>query len=550
MATYRITGPDGATYEITAPDGASEQDVLSFVQSQVGAAPKEMSWGDAASAAVENIPSSALRFGQSIAHAVTSPVETVSNLAKVGYGGLSKAAGAIGVPMDPASKAEREKEFDAVTEFFKDRYGGSENIKRTLADDPVGMAADLSAVLTGGTAALTRLPGAAGSAMRAVNKAGRAIDPVAGAVRGARAVGDKAVAPIVGMLTGTGGDALRTAAKAGQSNNAAFVENIRGRGGVDDIPDMARSALNEMRKERSAAYKANMASVGAEGSQALVNERPILQSLKDARDGVYFRGVAKDAEAAKVLSDIEAKLTEFRELPMGAYRTPEGMDALKQAIGEIRQRTQPRTLARRAADQVYNTVKKEIVRQVPSYAKAMAEYARASDVLQELERTFSLGEKASKDTAVRKLQSVMRNNVNTNYGRRTKQLSELARHEPDLPFALAGQQLSSATPRGLQSLAASGIGGIGIGGAAGFFGNPAALAVLPFMSPRLMGEAAYGIGRGASLLENAPRAVGVNPSSIPPWLLAAYQAGNIGQAAQGGLLALPGAMDAGLLGGN
>ena len=36
MAKFRVTAPDGGTYEITAPDGASEQDVMSFVQSQMG----------------------------------------------------------------------------------------------------------------------------------------------------------------------------------------------------------------------------------------------------------------------------------------------------------------------------------------------------------------------------------------------------------------------------------------------------------------------------------------------------------------------------------
>ena len=36
MAKYRITGPDGSTYEITAPEGASEQEIMSFVQSQIG----------------------------------------------------------------------------------------------------------------------------------------------------------------------------------------------------------------------------------------------------------------------------------------------------------------------------------------------------------------------------------------------------------------------------------------------------------------------------------------------------------------------------------
>ncbi len=41
MATYQITGPDGATYKITAPEGASQADVLSFAKSQISAAPAQ-----------------------------------------------------------------------------------------------------------------------------------------------------------------------------------------------------------------------------------------------------------------------------------------------------------------------------------------------------------------------------------------------------------------------------------------------------------------------------------------------------------------------------
>jgi hypothetical protein len=36
MATYRVTGPDGATYKITAPDDASEEQVLEYAKSKFG----------------------------------------------------------------------------------------------------------------------------------------------------------------------------------------------------------------------------------------------------------------------------------------------------------------------------------------------------------------------------------------------------------------------------------------------------------------------------------------------------------------------------------
>ena len=59
---------------------------------------------------------------------------------------------------------------------------------------------------------------------------------------------------------------------------------------------------------------------------------------------------------------------------------------------------------------------------------------------------------------------------------------------------VAGQALNSPTPRGLQSVAATGAGLLGIGV------NPAFLAALPFESPRLVGEAAHAAGRIAGRL--------------------------------------------------
>jgi len=55
----------------------------------------------------------------------------------------------------------------------------------------------------------------------------------------------------------------------------------------------------------------------------------------------------------------------------------------------------------------------------------MREYSVASEQIREIERALSLGKGASVDTAMRKLQSLMRNNVQTNYGSRTKLAQQL-----------------------------------------------------------------------------------------------------------------------------
>jgi hypothetical protein len=122
----------------------------------------------------------------------------------------------------------------------------------------------------------------------------------------------------------------------------------------------------------------------------------------------------------------------------------------------------------------------------------MKGYSEAAELVQEIEKALSLGQKSSVDTAMRKLQSLMRNNVNTSYGYRD-QLAEsmIQQGGRDIMPALAGQAMSELLPRGLQRVAA-GSGGAGLA----LTGNvPAAAALAALSSPRLVGEAAYGVGR-------------------------------------------------------
>ena len=152
---------------------------------------------------------------------------------------------------------------------------------------------------------------------------------------------------------------------------------------------------------------------------------------------------------------------------------------------------------------MYNAVKNEIVKQAPEYAKVMSDYENASALLKDIQGTLSLNKNANVDTSVRKLQSILRNNANTNYGRRVDLAREL--EATGVPGAdtlfpqLAGQMLSSKTPRGIQ-------GGVlpSVAGGAAFLGgltNPATLAAVTggvfASSPRLVGEAAYYGGKAA-----------------------------------------------------
>jgi len=115
--------------------------------------------------------------------------------------------------------------------------------------------------------------------------------------------------------------------------------------------------------------------------------------------------------------------------------------------------------------------------------------AKAKDFL-------GLGKNAAAGTTLRKLQSTMRNNVNTNYGNRLEMLKTL---DPSLLPVLAGQALNTVTPRGLQ--------GLGAGSVAAYGGlvDPTLLAALPLQSPRLMGELALKSGQASRMLGGAPQ---------------------------------------------
>lgn len=493
--------------------------------------PQQLSWSDVPGQALQNAPASAVRTATAMAYPFLHPIDTATAIGQIGKGALSKVEGALGVDQDPQAKAESEAHIDAIGQFFKDRYGSADAIKKSLAEDPVGVAADLAAVLSGGGAIVSRAPGAIGRAGEVIAKAGSTIDPLTNVGRAVRGTGN-AVSEIVGLQSGVSGQPLRAAFDAGREGgtaNTVFRENMNGTAPVTDVLDMAQSAMGQVRKERSDAYNAGMTSVDA--SMKRIDYRPVAKAIQNAAQNVYMGKFAKSQEAADTIKAITSKFEEFVGLDDSLKNTAKGADVLKQALGEIRQGTKHGTVSRNIANSVYNAVKNEIVKQVPEYAETMRGYSQASDTLDDLSRTFSLGEHVSKDTSVRKLTSAMRNNVNTNYGRREQLMKVLAQHEPDIPYAIAGQSLNALAPRGLARLAAGGAAS-GMAGMALTSGvNPLALAVLPLSSPRLMGETANALGRGYGAIEDAGNALMIDPALAANLLRGGYITNQVSQPA-------------------
>lgn len=490
-----------------------------------------IAWSDVPLQVLKNIPSSAGSFLSGIGQAVAHPINTAGTLLDIGAGALQNLAPASireainRIDPNPQAAQEALQKANIAGEFMKNRYGSAEGFKQTLATDPVGAVADLSAVLAGGgglarlggtglkAAALRGVPSAAtGSAILTgtgdvLSGAGSAINPVnpliAAVKQTAPYIGTAAANIIGGLGTHTGAETIKQAfqsGRAGGQSAADLAANMRGNVPMTDVLDAAKANLEQMGRDKSAAYRQGMAQVS--GDKTVLDFSGIDQAVADAAKVATFKGQVKNTKAAQVQQSIADAVDQWKSLDPAEFHTPEGLDALKQKIGGIVESIPyEEKTAGLVGKKIYNAIKDEIVQQAPVYADTMKGYSEASDQIREIERALSLGNKASVDTAMRKLQSLTRNNVNTNYGNRLGLARTLEQQGgQELMPALAGQALSSWTPRGLGGAVA---GGLGLGaGALGGLG--AAIPALAIQSPRLMGEAALLAGKGAGLANKIP----------------------------------------------
>lgn len=190
-------------------------------------------WTQTAEEAVKNIPSSAQRFVSNLYEAVSSPVETVKGMGLAAVGGLANLEQAV-LPESvtsfvrsfgarPDLRDQAIKTASAVGGFYKDRYGSVEQLKQTLATDPVGAAADLSTLLSGGSLAVG---GVAPRTAGVLNLAAKVTDPITTAATATVGAGMR------GFATGAGNviDAARgerPAIRAGEIVRQAATDQGR-----------------------------------------------------------------------------------------------------------------------------------------------------------------------------------------------------------------------------------------------------------------------------------------------------------------------------------
>lgn len=476
--------------------------------------PQSLSTGEAlAKGAMNLIPSTGKLIGSAY-QAIRHPINTIDTISDLGAGAINKVL--------PQSWQEASKRFDeallgrdkaqefekraddlanAVGKDYVNKYGSYEGFKRAFAEDPASILADVSTVLTGGGAALKA--GGLTKTAGIVNKASDITNPIYAAAK----VPELLTYPFrefgkgtLGVTTGVGKAPIEEAIKAGEQNvlkgTTTFAENMRNPTRSDAV-DIARQALNNIREAKNQQYRGGMVDIS--NDKSLLNFDDIdLARLNTEGIGTY-KGKVVNEKAANAMQEVKSAINEWKNSDPAEFHTPEGMDKLKQRIGGILESIPyEQGTARTAVQNMYNAVKNTISKQAPTYSKVMADYGEASDLIKEIEKSLSLGKKASADTAMRKLQSIMRNNVTSNYGQRAGAAEELINAgATELRPALAGQSMSAILPRGLGGQIET------YGGGAAAFMNPSVLLGAPFASPRAMGEVLYKYGQTKGLGKKA-----------------------------------------------
>ena len=483
----------------------------------------EQSFGSTLGKALVNFPGSVINQVKGAYHAITNPVETAKGLVDVGVGGWENALKhVVGQPtLDRLNLSpERMQKSEQFSKYMVDHFGTADGLRKSFEEDPASVLSMLSLGLTGGGSAVAQLPKLE-QVGKAISTVGKNVDPLLNTARvigGAKDLVKGTAGLATGMTSGTGIVPIKSAYEAGSGTMTGqptnFQAHMRESVPKTDILNDVSGNLAKMGKAKSDAYKTNMASVGK--SESILSFDGIDEAI--ANTDTAYKGQVINKKASEATQAIRQAVEEWKAL--GAeYHTPEGMDAFKRKIGGLVEEIPHTDLtARRVGDSVYHAVKNEIVKQAPEYAKAMKDYSEATDLIHEIKMTLSHNPKASVDTQMRKLQSLTRNNVNTNYGNRLDLVNQMteAGGTNILP-AVSGQALSSWTPRGLASASALPT----AAGAGYLLGGPAGAALLAMSSPRLMGETAYYTGKLAGAIRNPMDKVGniLRDKGVDPYTL-------------------------------
>ncbi len=445
--------------------------------------------GESVKKTIGNIPRSAGEMVSGLYQAVRHPVDTATALGKTAMGGVSKLYG---------GGSENEQYWDAMTGFFKERYGGLDNLKNTIETDPVGFAADISTFLGG--AGLATKVGTAGKMGQGLIKAGRAIDPLTLGMRGIQGTANtigKAAGQVAGLTTGKGYYLGKKALESSGTEN--YTNALRGKTELLDILDEMKTSFGELKKQKWADQQGRLEQLSKNKTPIdmgkIENEIDNLLSTKykltKNPDGSYdwLHSLFVEDQHMPVQKIIDT-IRDWSASP--GHNTPMGLHDLKLKISDY---YKPQTHQGGLVNDIENSIKQTISKEVPEYKNMLKASHEDVQLLEAIQDATKL-DKKSIDTLIGRLNTMMKGG--NDY--RLKMLDILSKHgDTDLLAQLAGAAFNPWVPSGGFGRVVTGTGVLG-SLTSGAVGSGALLgAFLPLIamgSPRLVGEFINILGYG------------------------------------------------------
>jgi hypothetical protein len=453
---------------------------------------------------IGNIPSSTIQLGRNIGQAVTSPKETLSGLGGT-LGGLLFQGLPEGVG-NPETRARQTEMYNNAKQYLGERFGGQENLLRTLQNDPVGLAADLSAVLTGGGSALLKAQsaiGRTGGLVGNVGKYAKTAGEYTNPITGVQYVAKESLPTIMAGVTRTSPESFITGYEAGKEGGNAlksFRGAMTGKIPESDIVFNVKKGINIMGDNASNVY--NTLKTGWANTGQRLNYDNILNGLDEVKSQFKVGGNANaPSKLLKLeqqkLNELDSIVSEFRN---PRYHTAEGFDFMKQKIGKAMPSAEYSKEVRGAYTKVLDDVRNELSN-VQGYDSAMTNYSKTMSAINDIKQSLTSGQNV--EGGIRKVLSLVKDAPTQEYRLSIADTLKNATGIDIMP-AVAGSSLKDLTSPYFKNTM---LGGGAATGIASFI-NPAY--TLPALgglagagivtSPRLLGELSQLSGQAARYL--------------------------------------------------
>ena len=281
----------------------------------------------------------------------------------------------------------------------------------------------------------------------------------------------------LGKTTGAGVEAIKETFK--NPNVIKFAREAGRDGGALSLQRQAledsQAGLQSIIEKRGKEYRAELEKITT--GKLPIDKQKMSEIINKARtkavelmDSYGINTVVDDAGKPIDIGFDGSTITQNKEIVKKALKdvifwqdnTPAGLDVLKKRLSQFKNDIPASETggARNFIQQLQDTVKNGLNKNVPGYEKMTKKYAQASDLIDDIRDTLSLNDGARQETAVKKLQSAFRDNNDLR-----KEFVDMLTKESgqDIMGKIAGAQMSPTMSKGLSGAILPGSIAAGVG---------------------------------------------------------------------------------------